>query len=212
MERKTSGPGAGEAIHAGHGVTDIIDMPPITAQQVEQATSSAQAAAKKAQDMLAPYVKPEVKRRTLRKPNPGTDAFVLAMANLQKRYRTQLGHLNTDPATMQQRGAVAAAANEAAATLFVLAGQLIDIANANLGEAKKDGRAIYRRGLEVRAAYPEIGEAIAPFAEANSRNAKKSAQARKVNEAAEKKARQATAAAPAAVGSSTTTTVTTSQK
>jgi hypothetical protein len=189
------------------GTTGIVEDPGVNAQQVTQACGAAAAAAQQANTKLSTCVKPEVQRTRAPKARPGTVAFVQDMAVLQLKYGAQLGHLNTNPQVMLGRVATAQAADDAATPLSTLTGNLSDITNSNLALARRDGAAIYHRALAVADAFPEIAKIIAPYREANSRDAKKGVANRK------RKAKAAAAAPPASTAEpatrSTTTTVST---
>jgi|HubBroStandDraft_1064217.scaffolds.fasta_scaffold16320_4 hypothetical protein len=91
---------AGGAVTHHHGV-GTIDDPGVSAQQVTQACGAAATSAQQANTALGGFVKPEVQQTRPSKPKPGTATFVQDMAGLQEKFAVQLGHLNTNPATMR---------------------------------------------------------------------------------------------------------------
>src|SRR5580658_3847589 len=73
--------------------TEIVEDPGVSAQQIQQACGAAASSAEQATTALGSYLKPEVQRSRPRKAKPGTIAFATDMANLQKQYATELGHM-----------------------------------------------------------------------------------------------------------------------
>ncbi len=217
VERGVAGSGQtgaeiAQTAHKPGGTVVVVGGLKLTGQQIKDDVGGVADGARKAVDSLGQSIPTQFReRQTIRGRKPNDGEFILAMADLQEQYATELGHLTTDPKILRNGAEVATAADDAISPIDLAVTVLTNIRDFSLKSARHDANLIYERALSVAKSHPDIAKVIAKYKDPASRIAAKGAATKKKNRAEQAKESAKTEPETAPSGG-TTTTITTTTK